>query len=544
MIIVVVVLAIYLSFLTKNYYWDGVVFAQTIERAKRLPELFHPNHLVYNVVGYIFYKAAGSYGQAARPLKVLQMANCALSALAALVFFRILRRSLESLYLAGALTLLFAFSATWWKFSTDADAYIPSTLFLLIAFCFLLPGKKSRPFIVALVHVCALLFHELAVFFYPVALIGLLYQDPGSPWRNRIAGVVRYTVVAAILTVGAYVACFYLTFKDVSIGAFLKWITYYTPENGFSLSPWKDLTFTVGGNLKLFFGGRFNLIVPWLSPAIIGLFVLLGLCILAFAIRVLRKPDELRRILRNIPQGLRAIPRAFRVLKMTQRQVPQTARDAGEFAAYQRHLLIVMCTVWCFTYLAFLFFFIPINAFYRLFYFPALIILIGLAIMGLRDSGLRDSGLRDTEPYKPHGRAALAVAIAVLCNFLFLIFPYHHVRPDTPLSLALSMNQVWPAGAQIYYFNMNTDDYLISYVNPSTKWVALNPAKLDRLERNISQIRENGGEVWLETTAIDEIASHPGGEAWLAAHTDSKNQYKLTDHGNDIVLVQATLAAR
>ena len=72
---------IYLLFPTRVYYWDGIVFAQTIEDATSLnPSLVHPNHLIYNFVGYIFYKLLRSLGAEIRALTALQILNCLLSA--------------------------------------------------------------------------------------------------------------------------------------------------------------------------------------------------------------------------------------------------------------------------------------------------------------------------------------------------------------------------------------------------------------------------------------------------------------------------------
>lgn len=40
------ILAVYWAFPTRNYYWDGIAFAQAIEDAPGLgPLLIHPNHL-------------------------------------------------------------------------------------------------------------------------------------------------------------------------------------------------------------------------------------------------------------------------------------------------------------------------------------------------------------------------------------------------------------------------------------------------------------------------------------------------------------------
>src|SRR5829696_4054228 len=118
---------IYLLFPTRVYYWDGIAFAQAIEDAKSLnPSLVHPNHLIYNFAGYLFYKLLRSLGAEIRAVTALQILNSLLSAACARLFFAILFDTLRSVYVALCLTVLFAFSATWWKFSTDANAYIPS----------------------------------------------------------------------------------------------------------------------------------------------------------------------------------------------------------------------------------------------------------------------------------------------------------------------------------------------------------------------------------------------------------------------------------
>src|SRR5678815_2580634 len=151
---------IYLLFRTRVYYWDGLVFAQMIENARGLsPSLVHPNHLIYNFVGYIFYKLLRSFSAEIRALTALQILNCILSPICARVFFSILLNTLRSLYLAICLTLLFAFSATWWRFSTDADAYIPSVLFLLISFYFVLPRRAPKPVLVAVLYAFSLCLH-------------------------------------------------------------------------------------------------------------------------------------------------------------------------------------------------------------------------------------------------------------------------------------------------------------------------------------------------------------------------------------------------
>src|SRR6185503_2429997 len=112
--------AIYLAFPTKVYYWDGITFAQAIEDAPGPNvSLAHPNHLVYSYVGYCFYRLLRTLGAELRAVTALQILSSLFSAASAAVLFAILRDTVRTVYLPVCLTLLFAFSATWWKFSTD-----------------------------------------------------------------------------------------------------------------------------------------------------------------------------------------------------------------------------------------------------------------------------------------------------------------------------------------------------------------------------------------------------------------------------------------
>src|SRR5687767_7787625 len=119
--------------LTRNYYWDGIFFAQTIESAPRLnASLVHPSHLLDMVFQYVIYRAVLLTGLQPRALTVMQVSNCIFAALAACVFFKICLESFRSLYVALVSTALLSFSATWWKFSTDANSYILAVLLLLL----------------------------------------------------------------------------------------------------------------------------------------------------------------------------------------------------------------------------------------------------------------------------------------------------------------------------------------------------------------------------------------------------------------------------
>ena len=81
------------------------------------------------------------------------------------------------------------------------------------------------------------------------------------------------------------------------------------------------------------------------------------------------------------------------------------------------------------------------------------------------------------------------------------------------------MNREWPAGTVIYYGAKNSDEALIRYFNPSTHWRLLGTTSFEALENEITNIHNNGGTVWLETTAIDQLTSTFEGAEWLERHT-------------------------
>lgn len=119
---------------TKEYYWDGIGFALPIEGAHdKTASLFQPNHLVYNLVGYFVWKALALLHVSVRALYVLQALNAVVAATTVFLVWHILLAITQSSRRATTLAALFAFSSTWWKFATDADAYIPFVLFLVLS---------------------------------------------------------------------------------------------------------------------------------------------------------------------------------------------------------------------------------------------------------------------------------------------------------------------------------------------------------------------------------------------------------------------------
>ena len=490
---------IYLAFPTRVYYWDGIVFAQAIEDAQSLnPSLVHPNHLVYNFVGYVFYKLLRTVGFDLRALTALQILNSLLSATCACVLFAILIDTLRSLYLSICLAFLFAFSATWWKFSTDANAYIPSVLFLLISFYLVLPDRKPRSLLVAFAFFIAMAFHQLAVVMFPVLALGLYLQDGPISLKRRAWNVVLFTLLTVTLIVVAYYLLFSLAAGTFDFHQFRRWTTSYSPDADTQFHFWSNLQYSLRGQVRLFFGGRFNLLRGIVNPLVIVLAIALAGAVVYLLFEALRNSIKIVSL------------RWLRELRLAPRQ----------------KTVLLLSLLWSTVYLVFLFFWLPQNTFYRLFYLPPLILLIGLGVSSLRVDAARTRRI-----------TAVFVAAVALANFLFLIYPFSHVEKYPPLSFALQLNQAWSAGTVVYYAAENSDKALVRYFNPDTTWKQL-PKFLDTLDEEMTESYREGKTVWFETTAIDRFSSNQYGTHWLETHARKESLKELNDGAYEIRFVQ------
>ncbi len=492
--------AIYLGFLTKNYFWDGIAFAHAIESVSQLnPSLVHPNHLIYNLVGYIFYRALQLVGFNLRAVTALQILNSLCSAFTAVLLFRILKGTLRSIYYAITLTVLFAFSATWWKYSTDANAYIPSILFLLLSFYLALPRRKPNPILVAVIYTLSLCLHQMAIIFFPVLVFAIFVQDGALARKRRVLNCLIFSVIAGGLTLGAYVYVFYLLTSGFHLRNFWRWTLSYAPDDSFGFRPLINIGFTLRGHNRLFFGGRFNAISGLINPFIVSLMVVwvgLFLTLVVKVVRTIKNPGW---------AWLTAIK-----------------KDPG------RRKLAILCVLWIVVYLIVLYFYVAHHTYYRLFYLPALIILLALVL---------DTYQHVTGSSRKY-RLAIFVALFSITNFLTVIFPSTHVEKYPPLAFALEMNKVWPRQTVIYYGSANADNNLFKYFSPGTNWKKLELDDATGLERELRDTQAQGANTWLETSAIDQLAASPTGSEWLKRHAKAESQRSLITKAHNIRFVQ------
>ena len=158
---------------------------------------------------------------------------------------------------------------------------------------------------------------------------------------------------------------------------------------------------------------------------------------------------------------------------------------------------------WIFIYIIFLIFWLPQNTFYRLFYLPPLIFLAACVSHG-----------------KIHrSPLSLFVAVTIIWNFTFLIYPYSHTAANEVLLFAVHRSQDWNRNTAVAYCQFHSDLWTISYFNPQVSWINVSgdPGQLENLYSNLHQ---KGVSLWLEGTVDDSLTSRDGGKAWLSGHID------------------------
>jgi len=531
------VLAVYLAFPTKVYYWDGVAYSLEIENpGKFRPTLTHPNHLVFGPAGYYWYRSLRAVWPGVRAIQALQVMSSVFGAASAAVLCATLLSLGASAYVALLLALLLAFSATWWKFATDAGAYVPSVFFLVVCAWLLLGTRRPRPALLAAAHTAAMLFHQLAALFFPAAIVGLWIvhssagrlvaaaEAGGHAPRNTLPGTrhaaygtrrgalgatLIYCAITLPITLVCYYYGYYLNERTLNPRRFLAWITFHTPDSRFTFDVLGNTAKTLASHLKLLCGGRLTALEPLGTITRAAVALLLAGLAAALIWKVLRYRSGAGTLMRTAVSSSKSAIRS------------PGAPGAPQFARRRGSPQSAMCLAWAACYLAFLFFWLPHNTFYRLFYLPALLLLLGF--LTERAVGQASTPAGSTRSGQPRawtpGPLALAVAIVALWNFVFFIHPNSRVSANPPLALAREMKQQWAPGTVIQYATLNSDDWILMYEHPQTRWIPLATPGLDSLRDRVREAQNAGHALWIETTALDLISSTPAGAEWLAAHT-------------------------
>ena len=248
------VLAAALYWATRTHYntFDAVSYANQIGRVYGATHdrhwLFHPHHLLFNVVNYGLWRAARALGYTGGPLVVMQRLNAVLGALGIAVFYLTLRRLMHRSHgLPILLAVGMAASFGYWVCATDGRVNMPSLACLLLAFwqtCRVLEeATVGRAAAAGALAGLAVLFHESAGLFVLVGLAGVLLADARPP-RQRLVLAFTYLGTWAATVGLPYLLVGTLGLHLHSLADFRRWMSEYA-----ELGWW--WSFNIPHNLRL-----------------------------------------------------------------------------------------------------------------------------------------------------------------------------------------------------------------------------------------------------------------------------------------------------
>lgn len=461
---------LYLCFLTASHYWDGVLFSLYIEKVAEgvlpAPTLLHPNHLLYSPLGYSFYQFLHFLRLPVRAISALQFINVLASVCCSVLVFRICRRSFGSPHLARSCTLLFALGATWWKFSTDADAYIISVLFCVAAIGCVLT-TQVRLVTAGVCLTAAMLFHQLAVLGYIPIVAAIWCERRGI--QERVRRALTFVSPTAACVAATYYVAYIWTHSDQSTRSFMQWVISVSKDTKTTQSFRQLLASNAASYLKLFGGGKLGLIRDFLSPPMVIALLICVACATATVTSALRT---------------------------------RTTAPSAPGEMYRRTRIVLWS--WVAVYFVFLSWFEPGNAFYKLFAWPPIVVLIGSYLDG----------------HESASKAFLWFTLGLASwNFAAFIYPHSHVEADPVLSVAKRVDKELPKAATVYYKALSPDDWYLEYFAPGRRWEPLGSPDTIRKASPVAP-------VCFESTALP----------YVQAETDPSLSWRLVNSQHNIRL--------
>ena len=508
----ILLLLLYSSFRTRNHYWDGIGFALNIEGTQQdalgltaghsdRPSIsnvyFNPNHLGYNLMGFGLYRLLHPVFPTIRALDLLTWLSTVLGVAACALLFLILQRWFQDSRLSLGLTLLMALSAAWWKFSTDANVYVPSVFFLLLA-AFVLTDFRERPSpaAVAALHTAAILLHQIAFLFVPAVALALskhpVDPDPKHRWKSLLA----YGGTAGMLMAGAYLGVWFgILNGGWSLQEFLSWITFNSGGTFAFQSVESSLLESLRSSIRVMFGGRVKLALAFCSPPLLVLLIALMLGSLMF-----------------LAAGCR------RIWRTPARWGPESMPEPGT------ELLMRFCLYWTGSFVIFLLFWLTEYPYYRLFYLPAGVILLGTIV-------------KRTQAIGP--LFAFVVFMAAF-NFAAYIYPYSKPAATPPVRLALDAGVIWRHNAMVLYKDFTCDNWIMRYFNPQTIWRRVESAEHGFSPAQAHEALQQGRAVWIDTSLLGHLNSSPDARRRVETHFEIGETLGVTNGKHYIQFARLT----
>ncbi len=470
---------------------DAYMYAYDVE-TKSMQDLLHPHHLLYGPLGKGIYDVSREIGLAERALPVL-VGLSLLSGICALALFSLLLGRYGGIGQSRALPLSACLGASYgfWRYSVEAEIYLPVTAITLAACVCLAPGRRKKVTVIGgltlaalapVTHILALLPLGIAL---PLCLLRYGHRRRAIATFACVVGVVFLTYLGVALS-GNLKSGFGIALTGASAGSsgvgtrllhglvafgqtlvsgnflfgwptFSEWIHRCFPSRMFAEEDW------LGGSMS-----RVQVLTSWGS--------LVVLCVVALCV---------------------AIGACFRRIR------DAGSADAREYAS-KRAPLLFLSTVWLAAHALLLLVMDPGSPENWVMVAPAAILLMGASLP--RDYGLPLWGL------------ALALALHNYSGGLRLLQDaqgdYNRVKANWLIEKVETGDYVVTAGGPVF------ERYLRYHTREHVEPIHKDP---DHLLDKIAATMSSGHRVWMTGDVFEDMPLHRR-EAPLVMNDISRNR--------------------
>jgi len=239
-------LILYIIFPNNNQGYDSYWYSISVRNGV---DLFHPHHLLYNLLGFVIYKMFSFTGLGS--MKILSLFNSLIAASTLMLIYNIVRH--RSGRIQAALASILAGSMfTFWYCATSVEVNMIALFFLFLAFYYLIvkTDLPLSPWLVYLFLCVGMLFHQhIALAGIPILIYYIIeFKSFGKAIKPAHPGVLAGALIYLVVAIQHA--------AEKNIVGIYNWATSYAHLGvwgKFQLSAFRE---TIWGNLKLFFGGE------------------------------------------------------------------------------------------------------------------------------------------------------------------------------------------------------------------------------------------------------------------------------------------------
>ena len=217
--LIALALGVWLSLPDKTYVFDGVVFAQVVERSvdEWRGQMLNPHHLLFNPFFQILRDALAGIGVSVGAYRLFQIVNAVAGAAGLLLFGDSVRRLSRDAALGWCAALILGATWSYGTRATEGQAYMLMSLgaiaVLWTSVRLLERPSAGRAVLVCVAAAAGALFHAADGFLLPAAAAALWLAFP----KRRPAAAAGFAAAVAAILI-PYLAAF----RGVSLRAFLN----------------------------------------------------------------------------------------------------------------------------------------------------------------------------------------------------------------------------------------------------------------------------------------------------------------------------------